>query len=247
MNMTMTVMSKRKLLKLVKEKVVSGWDDPRMPTIRGLRRRGYPAKAIRDFAGHIAHAKVNGTHEIELLESFVRTHHNANALRRMVVLDPVEVVITNWPVDDDGTSRADVREAINNPEDNAAGTREVPFSGRLFIERDDFMLDPPKKFFRLAPGREVRLRAGYFITCTEVIKDNHGAVVELRCTYDPATRGGGSPDGRKVKATLHWVSATHAVQAEARLYDRLFNVENPRKFPEGGSICLLYTSDAADE
>ncbi len=227
LNLTHTVMSKRKLLQLVEEGHIDGWDDPRMPTIRGLRRRGYPAKAIRDFAGHIGIAKVNGTHEIELLESFVRTHHNANALRRMVVLDPVEVVITNWPVDDDGTSRADVRTAINNPEDTGAGTREVPFSGRLFIERDDFMLDPPKKFFRLTPGREVRLRAGYFITCTEVETGPDGEVTRLLCTYDSETAGGQAPDGRKVKATIHWVSADHAVDLDVALYERLFTDPHP--------------------
>ncbi len=222
LNLTHTVMSKRKLLQLVEEGHVDGWDDARMPTIRGLRRRGYPAKAIRDFCGHIGIAKVNGTHEIELLESFVRTHHNAHALRRMVVLDPIEVVITNWP---EGAS--DVREAINNPEDESAGTREVPFSGRLFIERDDFMLDPPKKFFRLAPGREVRLRAGYFITCNEVETGPDGEVARLLCTYDPETAGGQAPDGRKVKATIHWVSADHAVDVDVAVYDRLFTDPHP--------------------
>ncbi|MEM9465511.1 MAG: glutamine--tRNA ligase/YqeY domain fusion protein [Actinomycetota bacterium] len=222
LNLTHTVMSKRKLAQLVEEGHVDGWDDARMPTIRGLRRRGYPAAAIRDFAGHIGIAKVNGTHEIELLESFVRTHHNANALRRMVVLDPIEVVITNWPA-----GEADVREAINNPEDESAGTREVPFSGRLFIERDDFMLDPPKKFFRLAPGREVRLRAGYFITCNDVETGPDGEVTRLLCTYDPETAGGQAPDGRKVKATIHWVSADHAVDVDVALYERLFTDPHP--------------------
>lgn len=222
LNLTHTVMSKRKLLQLVEEGHVDGWDDPRMPTLRGLRRRGYPPEAIRAFAGHIGIARVNGTHEIELLESFVRTHHNAHAQRRMAVLDPIEVVITNWP---DG--HADVREAINNPEDESAGTREVPFSGRLFIERDDFMIDPPKKFYRLAPGREVRLRAGYFITCDEVETGPDGEVTRLLCTYDPETAGGQAPDGRKVKATIHWVSAEHAVDATVMLYDRLFTDEHP--------------------
>jgi glutaminyl-tRNA synthetase len=222
LNLTHTVLSKRKLLQLVEEGHVDGWDDARMPTIRGLRRRGYPAQAIRDFAGHIGIAKVNGTHEIELLESFVRTHHNTHALRRMAVLDPIEVVITNWP-----EGQQDTRQAINNPEDDSAGTREVPFSGRLFIERDDFMLDPPKKFFRLAPGREVRLRAGYFITCNEVETGADGEVTRLLCTYDPETAGGQAPDGRKVKATIHWVSADHAVDLDVALYERLFTDAHP--------------------
>ena len=227
LNLTHTVLSKRKLLQLVEDGHVDGWDDPRMPTIRGLRRRGYPAEAIRAFAAHIGIARVNGTHEIELLESFVRTHHNTHALRRMAVLDPIEVVITNWPTGPDGEGQADVRTAINNPEDESAGTRDVPFSGRLFIERDDFMIDPPKKFFRLAPGREVRLRAGYFITCNEVETGPDGEVTRLLCTYDPETAGGQAPDGRKVKATIHWVSADHAVDATVMLYDRLFIDEHP--------------------
>lgn len=227
LNLTHTVLSKRKLLQLVEEGHVEGWDDARMPTLRGLRRRGYPAEAIRAFAAHIGIARVNGTHEIELLESFVRTHHNASALRRMAVLDPIEVVITNWPTDTDGTPQADTREAINNPEDESAGLREVPFSGRLFIERDDFMIDPPKKFYRLAPGREVRLRAGYFITCNDVETGPDGEVTRLLCTYDPETAGGQAPDGRKVKATIHWVSAEHAVDATVMLYNRLFTDEHP--------------------
>lgn len=226
LQLTHTVLSKRKLLQLVAEGHVDGWDDPRMPTLSGLRRRGYPAEAIRAFCSHIGIAKVNGTHEIELLESFVRTHHNTHALRRMVVLDPLEVVITNWPAVD-GEGAVDHREAINNPEDAAAGTRAVPFTGRLFIERDDFMLDPPKKFFRLAPGREVRLRAGYFITCDDVELDSDGRVVRLLCTYDPETAGGQAPDGRKVKATIHWVSADHAVDVNVTLYDRLFTDPHP--------------------
>ena len=222
LNLTHTVMSKRKLAQLVEEGHVDGWDDPRMPTLRGLRRRGYPPEAIRAFASHIGIARVNGVHEIELLESFVRTHHNAHALRRMAVLDPLEVVIDNWP-----EGEVDDREAINNPEDESAGTRQVPFSGRRWIERDDFMLDPPKKFYRLAPGREVRLRAGYFITCTDVETDAAGEVVRLHCTYDPATAGGQAPDGRKVKATIHWVSAEHALEGTAVLYDRLFTDPHP--------------------
>ena len=205
LNLTHTVLSKRKLLELVRDGHVDGWDDPRMPTLRGLRRRGYPPEAIRAFCSHIGVARVNGTHEIELLESFVRTHHNRHALRRMAVLDPVELVIDNWP---EGV--IDERPAVNNPEDESAGTRAVPLGGRLWIERGDFMLDPPKKFFRLAPGREVRLRAGYLITCTDVETDANGEVVRIHCLYDPETAGGQAPDGRKVKATIHWVSAEHA-------------------------------------
>ena len=227
LNLTHTVMSKRKLLELVEQQHVDGWDDARMPTLRGLRRRGYPAEAIRDFCGHIGIAKVNGVHEIELLESFVRTRHNRHALRRMAVLDPLEVVITNWPTDADGVGKSDVRTAINNPEDETAGTREVPFSGRLFIERDDFRIDPPKKFFRLAPGREVRLRAGYFITCDEVETGPDGEITRLLCSYDPETAGGQAPDGRKVKATMHWVSAEHALDVDVALYERLFTDEHP--------------------
>ena len=222
LNLTHTVMSKRKLAQLVSDGLVDGWDDPRMPTLRGLRRRGYPPEAIRAFAAHIGVARVNGTHEIELLESFVRTHHNTHALRRMAVLDPLEVVITNWP-----EGLADTRQAINNPEDDTAGTRDVPFGGRLFIERADFMVDPPKKFYRLAPGREVRLRAGYFITCTDVETDDDGEIVRLLCTYDPETAGGQAPDGRKVKATIHWVSAAHAVDGTVVLYERLFTDSHP--------------------
>jgi glutaminyl-tRNA synthetase len=227
LNLTHTVMSKRKLLELVEQQHVDGWDDARMPTLRGLRRRGYPAEDIRDFCGHIGIAKVNGVHEIELLESFVRTRHNRHALRRMAVLDPLEVVITNWPTEANGVGTPDVRTAINNPEDETAGTREVPFSGRLFIERDDFMIDPPKKFFRLAPGREVRLRAGYFITCDEVETGPDGEITRLLCSYDPETAGGQAPDGRKVKATMHWVSAEHALDVDVALYERLFTDEHP--------------------
>ena len=222
LSLTHTVLSKRKLLQLVRDGHVDGWDDPRMPTLRGLRRRGYPPEAIRAFCAHIGIARVNGTHEIELLESFVRTHHNRHALRRMAVLDPLELVIDNWP---EGV--IDERPAINNPEDESAGTRSVPFSGRLWIERGDFMLDPPKKFFRLAPGREVRLRAGYLITCTDVETDADGEVVRIHCSYDPETAGGQAPDGRKVKATIHWVSAEHALDGTVMLYDRLFTDPYP--------------------
>ena len=217
-----TVLSKRKLIRLVQEKHVSGWDDPRMPTIAGLRRRGYSPEAIRQFCEDIGVGKVKGVVAFHKLEYHIRQALNKSADRVMAVLNPLKVVIENYPDD-----LVEELEAINNPEDEAAGTRRVPFSKTLYIERDDFMQDPPRKFYRLAPGREVRLRYAYFITCTDVIKDADGEVVELRCTYDPATRGGAAPDGRRVKATLHWVSAQHALRAEARLYDSLFTVENP--------------------
>ena len=217
LNLTHTVTSKRRLSTLIDEELVDGWDDPRLPTLRGLRRRGYPPEAIRAFCAHIGVARVNGVHEIELLESFVRTHHNRHALRRMAVLRPLEVVIDNWP-----QGRVEHRRAVNNPEDPSAGEREVPFTGRLWIERDDFMLDPPRKFYRLAPGREVRLRAGYFLRCNDVETGSAGEVVRLRCTYDPDTGSGQAPDGRKVRATIHWVSAGHAVDARVALYGRLF-------------------------
>ena len=222
LNLTHTVLSKRKLLQLVDQGLVEGWDDPRMPTLRGLRRRGYPASAIRAFCAHIGVARTNGTHEIELLESFVRTELNRTALRRMAVLRPLEVVITNWP-----EGRVEMREAVNNPENTEDGTREVPFSGRLFIDHDDFMAEPEPKYYRLAPGREVRLRAGYFIRCDEVVTDDDGRPVQLRCSYDPETGGGQAPDGRKVKATIHWVSADHAVDATVVTYERLFVAEHP--------------------
>ena len=222
LNLTHTVMSKRALGALIDGGLVDGWDDPRLPTLRGLRRRGYPREAIRAFCAHIGVARINGTHEIELLESFVRTHHNRFALRRMAVLRPLEVVIDNWPA-----GRVEYRQAVNNPEDAAAGKRAVPFSGRLWIERDDFMLDPPRKFYRLAPGREVRLRAGYFLRCDEVETGPGGDVVRLRCSYDPDTGGGQAPDGRKVRATIHWVSADHAADAAVALYDRLFTDSIP--------------------
>ena len=222
LNLTHTVMSKRALGALIDDGLVDGWDDPRLPTLRGLRSRGYPPEAIRAFCAHIGVARVNGVHEIELLESFVRTHHNRRALRRMAVLRPLEVVIDNWPA-----GEVEYRRAVNNPEDPAAGTREVPFSGRLWIERDDFMLDPPRKFYRLAPGREVRLRAGYFLRCDDVETGPDGEVVRLRCSYDPDTGGGQAPDGRKVRATIHWVSADHAAGATVALYDRLFTDPTP--------------------
>jgi glutaminyl-tRNA synthetase len=222
LNLTYTVMSKRKLLQLVNEGDVSGWDDPRMPTITGLRRRGYTPESIRRFADEIGVAKRENVVDVGLLEFFVREDLNKRAPRAMAVLRPLKVVLENYP--DESSELMDV---VNNPEDPAAGTRKVPFSKVLYIERDDFMEDPPKKFFRLAPGREVRLRNAYLITCQRVVKDASGQIAELRCTYDPATRGGDAPDGRKVKATLHWVSAAHATLAEVRLYDRLFTAENP--------------------
>jgi glutaminyl-tRNA synthetase len=222
LNLTYTVLSKRLLLHLVNGGHVSGWDDPRMPTISGIRRRGYPPAAIHDFIERVGLAKRNSVVDLAMLEHCVRTELNRTAERRMGVLRPLKVVIENYPED-----ASEELEAINNPEDSTAGTREVPFGRELYIERADFMEDPPKKFFRLAPGREVRLRYAYFITCREIIKDDAGEVVELRCTYDPETRGGDSPDGRKVKATLHWVSAAHAVSAEVRLYDHLFNRPDP--------------------
>ncbi len=228
LNMTYTVMSKRLLMRLVEEGKVSGWDDPRMPTLSGMRRRGYTPEAIRNFLERIGVAKYESTVDIQLLEHCVREHLNKTAPRVMAVLNPLKVVITNYP-----EGQTEEMTAVNNPEDESAGVRPVPFSKVLYIERDDFMEDPPKKFYRLAPGREVRLRYAYFITCQEAVKDENGEVVELRCTYDPATRGGDAPDGRKVKSTLHWVSAEHALDAEVRLYDHLFLKENPMDVAEG--------------
>ncbi len=222
LNLTYTVMSKRKLLELVKDKHVNGWDDPRMPTISGFRRRGYSPESIRNFSDRIGVTKVDGTIDVSLLEYSVREHLNKTAQRVMGVLNPLKVVITNYP-----ENESEELEAINNPEDPGMGTRKVPFSREIYIERDDFMEEPPRKFFRLAPGREVRLRYAYFIICTKVVKDENGEITELHCTYDPASKGGNSPDGRKVKATLHWVSAKHAVKSEVRLYDRLFTDEEP--------------------
>ncbi len=221
LNLTYTIMSKRMLLKLVEGGHVSGWDDPRLPTISGMRRRGYPPAAIRNFCSRIGVAKVNSIIDIEFLEHCVRGNLNKTAPRFMGVLHPLKVVIENYPKD-----KVEDLEAVNNPEDPTAGTRKVPFSQVIYIEQGDFMEDPPRKFYRLTLGREIRLRYAYFMTCTDVIKEN-GNVVELRCTIDPATRGGDSPDGRKVKSTIHWVSADHALDAEIRLYDRLFTVENP--------------------
>ena len=222
LNFTHTVLSKRLLRRLVEESVVEGWDDPRMPTLSGLRKRGYPPSAIRAFCDHIGIAKTNSTHEIELLESFVRSELNQTANRRMVVLNPLKLTITNWP-----KGKVEYRSASNNPNDPSQGSRMVPFSGELYIERDDFMEDPPKKFFRLSIGREVRLRFGYYVTCNEVIKDEQGNPIELLCTYDPETSGGKAPDGRKVKATLHWVEASNCLDGTAITYDRLFRSEHP--------------------
>jgi len=222
LNLTYTVMSKRKLLELVQEGHVSGWDDPRMPTIVGMRRRGYTPEALRQFCERIGVAKRENIVDVALLEHAVREDLNRRAPRVMGVLDPLRVVIENYP-----ESTIEEFDLSNNPDDPSTGTRRVPFARELFIEREDFMEDPPKKFFRLAPGREARLRGAYFVTCTSVVKNEAGEVVELRCTYDPATRGGNAPDGRKVKATLHWVAASTALDVEVRVYDRLFNTEQP--------------------
>ena len=232
LNLTYTVMSKRKLLQLVEQGYVTGWDDPRMPTVAGLRRRGYTPEAIRDFCERIGVAKTDSTIDIALLEHCIREDLNKRAPRVMAVLHPLRVVIDNYPED-----QTEEMDAINNPEDPDMGTRKVPFSRVLYIERDDFREDPPKKFFRLAPGREVRLRYAYFITCVGVVKDEQtGEVIELHCTYDPESRGGNSPDGRKVQGTIHWVSSTHAVEAEVRLYDRLFATENPSEAADFESV-----------
>ena len=222
LNLSYTVMSKRMLKQLVDGGYVDGWDDPRMPTLSGMRRRGYTPGAIRSFMDEVGIAKRDNVMEIAKLESILRVDLNKCAERRMAVLEPLKVIITNYE-----DNKVEELDAINNPEDETAGTRSIPFSRELYIEQDDFMEDPPKKFFRLAPGREVRLRYAYFITCHDVVKDDKGNIVELHCTYDPATKGGSAPDGRKVKATIHWVSANDAVDAEVRLYDRLFSVPNP--------------------
>ncbi|MGA2150253.1 MAG: glutamate--tRNA ligase family protein, partial [Bryobacteraceae bacterium] len=228
LNLTYTMMSKRRLLQLVRDGHVSGWDDPRMPTLAGIRRRGYTPEAIRNFCGSIGVSKTNGTLEFGLLEHHVREDLNKRAARVMAVLRPLRLVIDNYP---DG--QTEQMEAVNNPEDASAGTRQAPFSKVLYIEQEDFREDPPKQYFRLAPGREVRLRYAYFVTCRGVVKDDAGRVTEIHCTYDPATRGGNAPNGRKVKSTIHWVSAAHAVDAEVRLYDNLFTKEDPNDAPEG--------------
>jgi len=222
------VMSKRILLKLVDGGYVSGWDDPRLPTLSGLRRRGYPPEAIRNFADVIGVAKANSTIDISLLEHTVREYLNRVAPRVMAVLRPLKVVIENYP-----EGRVEELEAVNNPEDPSAGTRKVPFSREIFVEQTDFREDPPRKYFRLAPGREVRLRYGYLITCRDVVKNKNGEVVELRCAYDPETRDGHAPDGRVVRGTIHWVSAPHAIDAEVRLYDHLFTKADPMEAEEG--------------
>ncbi len=231
LNLSYTVMSKRKLLQLVKEGYVNGWDDPRMPTISGLRRRGVPPEAIRSFCERIGVAKNESVVDISLLEFCIREELNKTAPRVMGVLDPLKVTLINYPED-----QVELMECLNNPEDESMGTRQVPFCRELYIDRDDFREDPPPKYYRLSPGREVRLRYGYFIKCEEVVKNEKGEVIELRCTYDPNTRGGFAPDGRKVKATIHWVSARHALNAEARLYDRLFTVPNPLGEDEEGDF-----------
>ncbi len=228
LNLTYTLLSKRKLLTLVQEGRVSGWDDPRMPTLSGLRRRGYTPEALRNFCASLSVSKTNNTVQLSALEHFVREDLNKHAARVMAVLKPLRVVIENYPDD-----LVEDMDAVNNPEDESMGKRTVPFSKVLYIEQDDFREEPPKGYFRLAPGREVRLRYGYLITCQSVVKDTDGNIVELHCTYDPATRGGNTPDGRKVKSTIHWVSAAHAVDAEVRLYDTLFTKENPNEVEEG--------------
>lgn len=239
LNLSYTVMSKRKLLQLVQEKHVNGWDDPRMPTISGFRRRGYTPESIRNFSERIGVAKRDSMVDVALLEFGIREHLNKIAPRYMAVLDPLKIVITNYP-----NGQIEELDAVNNPEDPEAGTRKVPFSKELYIEREDFMEDPPKKFFRLGPGREVRLRYAYFITCTDVIKDEKGNIIELHCTYDPASKGGNSPDGRKVKATLHWVSVEHAFDAEVRLYDRLFTEPDMNVLPEGKTFLDYLNADS---
>jgi glutaminyl-tRNA synthetase len=228
LNLTYTLLSKRKLLQLVNDRHVRGWDDPRMPTLSGVRRRGYTPEALRNFCNSTGVSKTNGTIELAMLEHFLREDLNKRAPRVMAVLRPLKVVIDNYPED-----KVEQMDAINNPEDASAGTRKVPFSRVLYIEQDDFRENPPKQFYRLSPGREVRLRYGYFVTCTNLVKDEAGKVIEVHCTYDPATRGGNAPDGRKVKSTIHWVSAEHAVSAEVRIYDNLFAKEDPNDVEEG--------------
>lgn len=228
LNLTYTVMSKRMLLEMVEKKYVNGWDDPRMPTISGMRRRGYSPEAIRNFCSEIGLAKAESTIDLAFLEHFIREDLNKKATRVMGVLNPLKIIIDNYPDD-----KQEELEAINNPEDLNAGTRKIPFSKILYIEQEDFMENPPNKFYRLAPGREVRLRYAYFIKCVDVIKDKNGNILELHCVYDPSTKGGDAPDGRKVKSTLHWVSARHSITAEVRLYDKLFIKENPLKLKDG--------------
>ena len=241
LNLTYTVLSKRKLIRLVSEGYVNSWDDPRMPTLSGMRRRGFTATAIRSFLDHIGVAKSDSVVDVALLEHFIRQELNATSPRVMAVLRPLKLVIVNYPED-----QVEFISAINNPEDLEMGTREVPFSKELYIERDDFMEDPPKKFFRLAPGREVRLRYAYFVTCVNVIKDGSGEIIEIHCTYDPETQGGDAPDGRKVRATLHWVSANHAMSAEVRLFDRLFGTEYPEEVEQGQDFTVNINPDSME-
>ena len=241
LNLSYTVTSKRKLLELVEEGHVSSWDDPRMPTISGMRRRGYTPIAIRNFSERVGIAKRDNIAEMDLLEFYVREDLNKHAERRMAVIDPLKVVIENYP-----EGKVEDLEAINNPENVNAGTRIIPFSKEIYIEKSDFMEDPPKKFFRLGPGREVRLRYAYFITCTDVIKDGNGEIMELRCTYDQATKGGSAPDGRKVKGTIHWVSAEHNISAEVRLYDRLFTHSNPTGAKENDNFKAIINPNSLD-
>ena len=241
LNLTYTVLSKRKLIRLVSEGYVNSWDDPRMPTLSGMRRRGFTATAIRSFLDHIGVAKSDSVVDVALLEHFIRQELNATSPRVMAVLRPLKLVIVNYPED-----QVEFISAINNPEDLEMGTREVPFSKELYIERDDFMEDPPKKFFRLAPGREVRLRYAYFVTCVDVIKDGSGEIIEIHCTYDPETQGGDAPDGRKVRATLHWVSANHAMSAEVRLFDRLFGTEYPEEVEQGQDFTVNINPDSME-
>ncbi|MEM6980354.1 MAG: glutamine--tRNA ligase, partial [Planctomycetota bacterium] len=233
LNMTYTVMSKRKLLQLVKEGHVDGWDDPRMPTLVGLRRRGYTPESIRAFCADIGVAKFNSTIDVVRLENAVRTHLNATAERRMAVLNPVKLTITNWPQDASGNDTVEMMPAINNPEDESAGSREIPMTGQLWIEHDDFREEAPRKFFRLKKGGAVRLRGGYIVDCHDVIKDEQGNVIEVLCTYDDQTKSGQDTSGRKVKGVIHWVSRPHAVSITVRNYDRLFNVENPDATTDG--------------
>jgi len=230
LNITYTLLSKRKLLQLVQDKHVNGWDDPRMPTISGIRRRGFTPEGIRTFVGQVGASRTNGSVDIEMLEHFQRDDLNHRASRAMAVLRPLKLVITNYP-----EGQEEHVEVANNPEDAAAGMRKVPFSRELYIEQDDFREVPPPKYYRLSPGKEVRLRNAYFVTAQNVVKDANGNIVEVQCTYDPASRGGNSPDGRKVKSTMHWVSAKHALSAEVRIYDKLFSNPNPGDVPEGGS------------
>jgi glutaminyl-tRNA synthetase len=231
LNLTYTLLSKRKLLQLVQEGRVRGWDDPRMPTLSGIRRRGYTPEAIRNFCASIGVSKTTGSIELAMLEHFVREDLNKRAPRVMAVLRPLKVVIDNYP-----ETQVDELDAVNNPEDESAGSRKIPFSRELYIEQDDFREIPPPKYFRLSPGREVRLRYGYFVTCTSVVKNDKGEVIEVHCTYDPASKGGNSPDGRKVKSTIHWVSAAHAVDAEVRIYENLFSKENPSDVEPGQDV-----------